>query len=102
MLACIPTVDDAGRAARVHEHFGSAPFFTLYGSDSDVAVTDPNGGALSPDAITGWGSDTLSIGFSTPLTLDGELEIQSMSPRQLVISFSDGNVTVNSIYERVE
>ena len=39
MLACIPTRGDAGVEDRVFEHFGSAPYFTLYDSDSeDVTV----------------------------------------------------------------
>ena len=32
MLACIPTKGDAGLEDRVCEHFGSAPYFTLYDS----------------------------------------------------------------------
>jgi predicted Fe-Mo cluster-binding NifX family protein len=39
MLACIPTQGDAGRDDQVHEHFGSAPFFTLYNTENDeIAV----------------------------------------------------------------
>lgn len=35
MMACIPTRGDAGRDDVVFEHFGSAPFFTLYNSETD-------------------------------------------------------------------
>ncbi len=44
----------------------------VYGQSSDVAVLDPNGNDLSPDSISGWGSKTLAVSFSTPLILDGE------------------------------
>jgi predicted Fe-Mo cluster-binding NifX family protein len=29
MILCIPTLTNEGKAAPVHEHFGSAPFFTI-------------------------------------------------------------------------
>jgi len=35
MLACIPTRGNAGIADRVNEHFGSAPYFTLYDSSTE-------------------------------------------------------------------
>jgi predicted Fe-Mo cluster-binding NifX family protein len=35
MKLCIPTEDSAGLDARVCEHFGSAPFFTLVDTDSE-------------------------------------------------------------------
>ena len=34
MLACIPTRGDRGVDDVVHDHFGSAPFFTLYNSET--------------------------------------------------------------------
>ena len=34
MLVCIPTNGDSGMNDSLCEHFGSAPFFTLYDSDS--------------------------------------------------------------------
>lgn len=45
MLACIPTQGDAGRDDQVHEHFGSAPFFTLYNSETDELRILPNNNA---------------------------------------------------------
>lgn len=45
MLACIPTQGDAGRADRVHDHFGSAPFFTLYNSETEELSVLPNNNA---------------------------------------------------------
>ncbi|MFH2055761.1 MAG: NifB/NifX family molybdenum-iron cluster-binding protein [bacterium] len=42
MLACIPTQGNAGRDDRVHDHFGSAPFFTFYNSESDEVSVLPN------------------------------------------------------------
>lgn len=39
MRICIPTRDDGGEAAVIHDHFGSAPFFTLVDTDGgDVTV----------------------------------------------------------------
>ena len=35
MLVCLPTRGDAGAADTICDHFGSAPFFTLYDSESD-------------------------------------------------------------------
>lgn len=35
MLVCIPTGGDAGLNDKVYEHFGSAPFFTLYDTESE-------------------------------------------------------------------
>ncbi len=34
MKICIPTESDAGRSAKVHGHFGSAPYFTLYDTEA--------------------------------------------------------------------
>ena len=47
----------------------------VFGEDSDVVVLDPNSSPVIPDSITGWGSDTLVIMFSTPLVLDGEYTV---------------------------
>jgi len=38
MLACIPTQGNGGLDDRVHEHFGSAPSFTLYDTDDDTVT----------------------------------------------------------------
>jgi len=35
VLVCIPTTGDAGREDTVCDHFGSAPYFTLYDTDAD-------------------------------------------------------------------
>lgn len=41
MLICIPTPGNTGRDDTVHDHFGSAPFFTLYDSETDnIEVLD--------------------------------------------------------------
>lgn len=34
MKICIPTSGDQGLKESVHEHFGSAPFFTIYDTDN--------------------------------------------------------------------
>ena len=43
----------------------------VYGSGDDVTVLDPQGNPVVPEAISGWGSDTLVVAFSTPLARDG-------------------------------
>ncbi|MFC1475803.1 NifB/NifX family molybdenum-iron cluster-binding protein [Candidatus Zixiibacteriota bacterium] len=41
MLACIPTNGNTGREDTVSDHFGSAPYFTLFNTDDQqVAVVD--------------------------------------------------------------
>jgi len=45
------------------------------GSASDVVVLDPNSNSLAPDSIAGWGTDTLTITFATPLTVDGRYTV---------------------------
>jgi predicted Fe-Mo cluster-binding NifX family protein len=35
MRICIPTLDGEGRSAKVSGHFGSAPYFTIYDTDTD-------------------------------------------------------------------
>lgn len=35
MLVCIPTSNAAGLESTIHEHFGSAPYFTLINTESD-------------------------------------------------------------------
>jgi len=37
MKLCIPTKTDDGKAAKVHEHFGSAPYFVIYDTETDTA-----------------------------------------------------------------
>ena len=41
MRACIPTNGNAGAADTVSDHFGSAPYFTLYDSESgDISILE--------------------------------------------------------------
>lgn len=42
MRLCIPTMDDAGQDAKLCEHFGSAPYFTVYDSETDSYETVNN------------------------------------------------------------
>jgi predicted Fe-Mo cluster-binding NifX family protein len=35
MTICIPTTTNEGKTAPVHEHFGSAPFYTLCDTETD-------------------------------------------------------------------
>jgi predicted Fe-Mo cluster-binding NifX family protein len=39
MKICIPTVDDGGLDARISDHFGSAPFYTLVDSETGLLKT---------------------------------------------------------------
>ncbi|MCX7427752.1 MAG: Ig-like domain-containing protein [Planctomycetia bacterium] len=48
---------------------------SVYGQDSDVVVSDPNGNPVTPDAIAGWGSDALTVTLDTPLTVDGDYTV---------------------------
>ncbi|OHB76500.1 MAG: hypothetical protein A2Z25_11420 [Planctomycetes bacterium RBG_16_55_9] len=42
MRICIPTMDGRGRDAELCEHFGSAPYFTIYDSETDAYETLDN------------------------------------------------------------
>lgn len=42
MLVCIPTLGNAGVDDRMSDHFGSAPFFTLYDSSTEKITVLPN------------------------------------------------------------
>ena len=42
MRICIPTKTDNGTKAQVSEHFGSAPYFTIYDSDTKTIETLDN------------------------------------------------------------
>ena len=35
MLACLPTINGSGLEDVINDHFGSAPYFTLYNSDTE-------------------------------------------------------------------
>jgi hypothetical protein len=47
----------------------------VHGIDADVTVLDPSGDPATPDGISGWGTDTLLIAFSTPLAEEGEYTV---------------------------
>lgn len=42
MRICIPTEDKEGLNARIHEHFGSAPYFTIYDTEKETFKTADN------------------------------------------------------------
>jgi subtilisin-like proprotein convertase family protein len=49
----------------------------VYGSDANVVVLDPSARPVAPDGISrygisGWGTDTLTVTFTTPLVTSGE------------------------------
>ncbi|MCP4713077.1 MAG: hypothetical protein GY869_30985, partial [Planctomycetes bacterium] len=46
----------------------------IIGAPSDIEVLDPQFNPIVPDTII-WGADTLTIGFDTPLTLNGAYNI---------------------------
>jgi hypothetical protein len=47
----------------------------VLGTAADVSVTDPSGAPVIPDAIGGWGTDTVLITFSTPLSETGQYTV---------------------------
>ncbi|MGQ9573803.1 MAG: Ig-like domain-containing protein [Thermoguttaceae bacterium] len=47
----------------------------VFGDAAAVCVTDPGGHPVTPDAITGWGTDVLVIAFSTPLSEQGQYTV---------------------------
>ncbi|HBO44685.1 MAG TPA: hypothetical protein DD670_12285, partial [Planctomycetaceae bacterium] len=73
--------DDTGLSAYDRITYDTTPELTfafnepVFGQDADVTVLDPNLNPLAPDSVTGWGSNTLMITFSTPLTTDGEYTV---------------------------
>ena len=44
MKLCIPTETQDGKQAKVHSHFGSAPYFVIYDTDSETSdvIDNPN------------------------------------------------------------
>ena len=44
MIICIPTTTNEGKSAQVHEHFGSAPFFTICDTETDTVEAIANAG----------------------------------------------------------
>jgi predicted Fe-Mo cluster-binding NifX family protein len=42
MRICIPTSTADGKTAKVHEHFGSAPCFTIYDTEKDAVEVISN------------------------------------------------------------
>ncbi|MFA5148002.1 MAG: NifB/NifX family molybdenum-iron cluster-binding protein [Candidatus Omnitrophota bacterium] len=42
MRVCIPTESKEGLSAKVHGHFGSAPFFAIYDTEKDEVKTVDN------------------------------------------------------------
>ncbi len=45
MRICIPTENKEGLSAKVYEHFGSAPYFTIYDTDKGTFKTVDNANA---------------------------------------------------------
>ena len=45
MRICIPTLDDRGRESTPSDHFGSAPFFTFFDTETEDYESLPNQGA---------------------------------------------------------
>jgi len=48
---------------------------TVYGQDADVAVLDPDLGPLMPDSIASWGTNALTVAFTTPLAVEGQYRL---------------------------
>jgi hypothetical protein len=73
--------DDTGPSAadKVTSDRTPALVFTfsepVFGQADDIAVMDPYGAGVAPDSVTGWGTDTLAVALTTPLTLDGSYAV---------------------------
>jgi predicted Fe-Mo cluster-binding NifX family protein len=53
MLACIPTNGSAGLEDTVFDHFGSAPFFTLFDSETgEVTVLENRNATIATAPAT--------------------------------------------------
>ncbi len=47
----------------------------VFGQSGDVVVLDPEGARVWPGEITGWGTETVVVEFTTPLALDGSYQV---------------------------
>ena len=47
----------------------------VYGAAADVTVARPSGGTIAPNSITGWGTNTLVISFTTALSEQGQYTV---------------------------
>ena len=47
----------------------------VYGNAGHIDLRDPAGAVITPDTISGWGTDTLRVTITTALILDGEYTI---------------------------
>jgi VCBS repeat-containing protein len=47
----------------------------VLGASTDVVVTAPNSLVVAPSSIHGWGTDTLTVAFDTPLPMDGQYTV---------------------------
>ena len=45
------------------------------GTNDAVRVTKPSGGEVVPDSISGWGTNTLTVSFTSPLPEDGQYSL---------------------------
>ena len=47
----------------------------VLGTAADISVSDPTGDPVTPNAVGGWGTDTVLITFSTPLLKTGQYTV---------------------------
>ncbi|MCK4373774.1 MAG: FG-GAP repeat protein, partial [Candidatus Brocadiae bacterium] len=77
----IALTDDTGASGTDRLTNDTTPVLTfvfsesIYGVDSDVTLVDPDSMSIAPDSVTGWGTDTLVVTFSTPLAMDGQYTV---------------------------
>ena len=68
--------DDTGTPASVQATMDNTPVLNflfnkpIYGTNAGVSVTNSSGGSVAPSAVAGWGINTLTVTFSTPLPND--------------------------------
>lgn len=100
MRLCIPTDSKEGLSAKVHGHFGSAPYFTVYDTESaDIKVIDNTGahhahGMCHPIGVIG----TSSIDAVVCLGM-GSRAVQNLNAAKIKAFRANGG-TVSEIVEK--
>jgi predicted Fe-Mo cluster-binding NifX family protein len=102
MLVCLPTQGNTGAADTICDHFGSAPYFTLYDSESEEITIVEN-----RNAHHGHGS-CHPLSQLKPYKIDGVV-CQGMGRRAIdflqeaqIKVYSAGSVEVAAVLEKVK
>jgi len=102
MTICIPTKGDAGLQDSVFDHFGSAPYFTLYDSESGEVRTLANHNAHHSHGtchpmtqLAGYNVDCVVCGGM------GRRAIQALNADGIKVYFARA-ATVNEVVEQIK